>query len=161
MDIHHWERRLPDWPMAALAGFVAGAVLMVLELLWATAISGADPWSTPRMVAALIMGPGVLQSTGFSLSVAAAALVTHYVLGIAFGVVLASIMAPFHLDSSAGMVLLSGAIFGLVLYLFNFYGMERIFPWFADMRGWATLVAHLVFGMVAASVYWKLERRVS
>lgn len=161
MDTHHWERRLPDWPMAALSGFVAGAVLMVLELLWATAVSGVDPWNTPHMVAALIMGPGVLQSGGFSLSVAIAALVTHYVLGIAFGMVLAGIIAPFHLDSSAGMVFLSGAIFGLVLYLFNFYGMERIFPWFADMRGWATLVGHLIFGMVAASVYWKLERRVN
>lgn len=159
MDSHHWERRLPDWPVAAASGFVAGAVLMVLELLWASAVSNAGPWATPHMIAGIVMGPGVLQSAEFSLPVVIAALVTHYVLGIAFGMILAAIIAPFHLDSSAGMVLLSGAIFGLVLYLFDFYVMEQIFPWFASMRGWATVVAHLIFGMVAAAMYWKMERR--
>lgn len=159
MHAHHWQHRLPDWPMAVASGFVAGAVVMVLELLWSTGFGEAGPWNTAHRVAALIMGPGVLQSAGFSMTVVVAALVTHYVLGIAFGMILAAIMAPFSLDSSAGMALLAGAVFGLVIYLFNFYGMERVFPWFAEMRGWATLVAHLIFGMVAAAVYWKLERR--
>ncbi|MGB7478768.1 MAG: hypothetical protein WA924_00420 [Burkholderiaceae bacterium] len=154
---HRWERRLPDWPAAATSGFLAGAVLMVLELLWMAA-SSAGPWATSHMIAGIVMGPEVLQSTAFSVPVVIAALVTHYILGIAFGMILAAIIAPFHLDSSAGMVLLSGAIFGLVLYLFNFYGMERAFPWFAAMRGWSTLVAHLIFGMVAAAIYWKMER---
>jgi hypothetical protein len=27
------------------------------------------------------------------------------------------------------------------------------------LRGWATLVAHLVFGVSAALLYWKLARR--
>lgn len=159
MDSHHWDRRLPDWPMAAASGFVAGAVVMILEMLWSTVVTGAGPWTTPHMVAALVLGPTVLPTTGFSISVLAAALVTHYALGIVFGMILAAIIAPFHLDSSTGMALLSGAVFGLVLYLFNFYGMERVFPWFADMRGWAALVAHLIFGMTAAATYWKLERR--
>lgn len=158
MHAHHWQHRVPDWPMAAASGFVAGAVLMVLELLWSTGFGAAGPWNTAHQVAALIMGPGVLQSTGFSWPVVLAALVTHYVLGIALGIILAAISAPFRLDSSAGMTLLTGAVFGLLVYLFNFYGMERVFPWFAELRGWATLVAHLIFGMVLATTYWKLER---
>jgi len=81
------------------------------------------------------------------------------VLGIVMGMILAAIIAPFHLDSSAGMILLTGAVFGVIVYLFNFYGMEQIFPWFAELRGWPTLVAHLIFGMTAAAMYWKLERR--
>jgi len=154
---HHREHRLPDWPAAAISGFLAGAVLMVLELLWMTA-SNAGPWAVPHRIAGIVMGPEVLQSSAFSLPVVVAALVTHYLLGIAFGMILAAIVAPFHLDSSTGIAILSGAVFGLVLYLFNFYGIERAFPWFADMRGWSTLAAHLAFGIVAAASYRKMAR---
>lgn len=157
MHSHRWEHRSPDWIAAAVSGFVAGAVLMVLDLLWSV-ITGVSPWITSHRIAAIVMGPEALQSTDdFNFWVVAASLVTHYVLGIVFGMVMAAVIAPFHFDSSAGMVLLVGAIFGLALYLLNFYGMVLFFPWFADMRSWATLVAHLIFGMTAAYMYLKLE----
>ncbi|WP_050461578.1 hypothetical protein [Herbaspirillum autotrophicum] len=159
MHSHHWERRLPDWPAAAVSGFLAGAVLMVLELLWSTLITGASPWETSHMVAAIVMGPDAMQSGVFSLSVVAVALATHYVLGIVFALILAAVIAPFHLDSSIGMLLLTGVVFGALLYLFDFYAMVRFFSWFTDMRGWTTFAAHLVFGVVAALAYWKLEGR--
>jgi hypothetical protein len=56
------------------------------------------------------------------------------------------------------MMLAAGAVFGLAIYLINFYGMVRMFPWFVDLRGWATLVAHLIFGMSTAAMYWQLQR---
>jgi hypothetical protein len=65
----------------------------------------------------------------------------HFVLGAILGCVLCAIIAPFQLDSSVGMSLLVGAVFGLVVYLFNFYVMTSAFPWFVDQRGWHTLVA--------------------
>lgn len=154
---HRWERRMPDWPAAAVAGLVAGAILMVLELLWLT-IAGANPWMISHKIAAIVVGPDALQVTDFNVSLIAIALATHYVLGIVFCLVLAAVIAPFHLDSSVGMALSIGALFGLALYLLNFYGMVQFFPWFADMRGWTTLVAHLIFGMSAAAFYRILER---
>lgn len=161
MDLHmhsyRWQR-LPDWPAAAVAGLAAGAVLMVLELFWSTLVAGGSPWAASHMIAAIVMGPDTLQSSDFSLNVVAVALAAHYVLGIVFGLVLATIIAPFRQDSSVGMVLLAGAVFGAVLYLLNFYGMVYFFPWFADWRGAATLVTHLIFGMTAALLYWKLDR---
>jgi hypothetical protein len=158
MHSHHMVHRLPDWPAAAVSGFAAGAVVMVLELLWSSIFLDTSPWTTSHMIAAIVMGPDTLQSTTFSVGVVAVALATHYVLGIVLALILASIIAPFHFDSSVGMVLLTGAVFGLVVYLLNFYGMVRFFSWFADMRGWTTLATHLVFGMSAAIIYWKLER---
>lgn len=155
---HRWVRREPDWAAASVAGFLAGAVLMVLELIWSVAVSNTSPWATTHMIAALLMGPDVLHSAEFSVSVVAVALLTHYVLGVFFALILAIIIAPFHFDSSAGMVLAVGAVFGLVLYWFNFYGVARFFTWFEEMRGWTSVAAHLVFGMVAALAYWKLER---
>ncbi|MFC7299912.1 hypothetical protein [Herminiimonas aquatilis] len=158
MHSHRWEQRSPDWTVAAVSGFAAGAVLMVLELLWSTVIMGASPWETSHMVAAIVMGQDVLQSTDFNLTIVAVALITHYVLGVVFALILATVMASFHFDSSVGMALLVGAIFGLLIYLFNFYGMVRFFSWFSEMRSWATVVAHAIFGMVVAAMYWKLEQ---
>jgi hypothetical protein len=57
------------------------------------------------------------------------------------------------------MASLAGLIFGAVLYVFNFHGMVYFFPWMTEMRGWSNFAAHLVFGVVAAVAYWRLEGR--
>jgi hypothetical protein len=129
-----------------------------VEMLWANNRIGSSPWSASHMIAGITMGPDVARGTGFDVAIVAVALVTHYVLGMVFGMILAAIIAPFHLDSSLGMVLLVGAVFGFLLYLLDFYGMARFFPWFTEMRGSPTLIAHLIFGMVAGGMYWQLER---
>ena len=161
MDLHMHStdsRRQPDWPAAAVAGLAAGAVLMVLELFWSTLITGDSPWRASHMIAAIVMGPEVLPSSHFSLSIVAVALLAHYLLGTLFGLLLAAIMVPFRLDSTLATVALAGALFGGALYLLNFYGMAQFFPWFASWRGAATLVTHLIFGISAALFYWKLNR---
>lgn len=161
MDLHlhsYQGHRLPDWPAAAAAGFAAGAVLMVLELLWSTLVSGGSPWAVSHMITAIVMGPATLQSTDFSLQVVAVALAAHYVLGIAFGLLLAVLIAAFRLDSSVGMMSLAGAVFGVALYLLNFYGMTHLFAWLADWRSTQALVTHLIFGITAALFYWQLNR---
>ena len=155
-----WERRAPDWPVAAVSGFAAGAVLMVLDILWSSVVDTGGPWRTSHMIAPIFTGADVAQAPvySFSVRIVAIALAVHYILGIAFALVLAAIMASLHLDSSATKALLTGAVFGVALYLINFYGIAQAFPWLADLRGWATLAAHLVFGGVAALLYWKLGR---
>lgn len=158
MHSHRWELHSPDWTVAVVSGFAAGAVLMVLELVWSTIIMGASPWATSHMVAALTMGQDALQSTDFNLLIVAAALITHYVVGIVFALILSFLIVSFHFDTSVGMALLTGAVFGVVMYLFNFYGMVQFFPWFAEMRSLATVVAHVIFGSAVAIMYWKLEQ---
>jgi hypothetical protein len=159
----HWERRAPNWVVAAVSGFAAGAVLMVLDLAWSTLTDTAVLWKTSHMIAAIFLGADVARPTtfDFSVGVVAIGLIVHYVLGIAFGLVLAAIMAPLQLDTTLHRALATGAVFGLVLYVVNFYGMVHLFPWFAELRGWATVVAHLVFGMAAALLYWKFEGSTS
>ncbi|AKU20390.1 hypothetical protein MJ904_24770 [Massilia sp. MB5] len=154
---HRWISRQPDWLAASIAGFGAGGVMMLVELLWSS-LSGGNPWVTTRMVAAMAMGWEVLQTSGYALDVVIVALVVHYVLGVVFAMMLAALIAPFQLDSSTGMVLLAGAVFGVVLYVLNFYGMSGAFSWFAEMRGWPTVVTHIIYGMAAAYIYRKLER---
>jgi hypothetical protein len=162
MDLHlssqHWEHRLPDWPAAAVAGLAAGAVLMVLDLLWSAFVSEVSPWRSSHLIAAIALGPDALASSEFGLGIVLAALVTHYALGVAFALLLAFILARFHWDTHPAVALPVGALFGVALYLFDFYAMTSVFPWFAELRGAATLVAHAVFGGVAALLYWKLNR---
>jgi hypothetical protein len=154
------ERRPLDFAAAAVAGLGAGAILMVLDLVWSIAISGSGPWAAPRMVASIVMGPGVLDAPStFELSVVVVALLLHYAFGVVGGLVIAAVSAPLGLDSRLDLAVLTGAVFGVVLYLVNFYAVASFLPWFAEIRGWPTLLINIVFGISATVLYWKLERR--
>lgn len=159
MQSHQLTNRLPDWRAAALAGVLAGVVFLLLDML-AAVMMGGSAWAPTHMIAAIVMGNSALGSPAmFSIGIVVVALIVHFALAIGMGLVLGLIMAPFHFDSSWGMASVVGAVFGLVVYVVDFYGMTRFFPWFAEARGWTTLIAHVIFGIVAADAYLKLERR--
>ena len=54
-----------------------------------------------------------------------------------------------------------GVGFGLVLYAVNFYGFTYMFPWFAEARHWATIVAHMAFGGVLGFTYASIVKRMN
>jgi hypothetical protein len=160
MDRRQWKWRATDWTAAAVAGFAAGAVLMVLDLVWSSIFATDGPWRTSHMIAPIFVGADSLKTSDFSFSVGvvALALVTHYVLGILAGLVMAAIMAQLKLDAMPGRALVAGAVFGAALYFINFGIAVRLFPWLADLRGGDALAANVVFGIVAALLYWRLKR---
>jgi len=157
---HRWVSRMPDWPAAAVAGLVAGAAAMVIDLLWTTLMLGDNPWHTSHLVAAMLLGPDLLQgpTNAFNLSVVGVALLTHYGLGIVFGCIVAFIVTGFHCEGSLPMLEIFGGLCGAAMYFVNFYVLVRVFPWVAELRSGAYFFEHVVFGMVVAIVYWKLAR---
>ena len=161
LHLHRWERREPDWWAAAVSGFAAGAVLMVLELLWATFTSSMGPWRISQLVAAFVLGPDSLRSPAgsFSALVVIVALATHYAAGVVFGIAAAVIGAGFHYDTRPAVMAAMGAAFGAALYVFSFHFATLAFPWLVELRGWPTVVAHLIFGITGALMYWQLARR--
>lgn len=161
LHLHRWEWHEPDWSAAAVSGFAAGAVLMVLELLWAAIVSGPGPWRISQLIAAVVLGPETLRSLTdtFSVLVVAVALATHYMLGTVFGMALGVVSTGLRYDTQPGVLAIVGAAFGGLLYLFSFYGVTHVFWWLAELRGWTTLIAHLIFGVTASLLYWKLARR--
>ena len=162
LNLPRWWHGEPDWWAAAVAGFAAGAVLMVLELLWAALMSSAGPWRISQLIAALVLGPGTLQPSAvssFSLPVVAVALATHYAAGVVFGMAAAFIGAGFHYDTRPTVMAAMGALFGAALYVFSFHIATLVFPWLAELRGWSTVAAHLIFGSTGALMYWQLARR--
>ena len=155
------EVRDVDWQAAAVAGFAAGALLMVLEMLWAASMGEVGPWRVSQLVAALTMGPGIASGpppAHFDATVVGVALVTHYALGVASGLVIGWVLSMTHSIARLGVAETVGVGFGIVVYAFNFHVMTAVLPWFAELRGWSTLIAHMVFGITAALLYWRLAR---
>lgn len=102
------------------------------------------------------MGRDVLPSPAtFDPSIMLVAACIHFALSIAYGVLVAIMTAR----TGTGMAISIGAGFGGSLYVVNLYGFTAIFPWFAEVRDWITLAAHIVFGVTAAATYKALERR--
>lgn len=161
MDIRsrRFEMNRPDWLAGGVAGFVAGAILMVLEMIGAASELGGNPWITTHKIAAIVLGGSALQQMNqFDVGIVTVALVIHYVLGIFTGVVAAAIISGWRLDDKLEKVLLIGLILGTIIYLVNFHVMTAAFPWFVDMRGAGTWLLHMIFGVTAAAMYWELGR---
>jgi hypothetical protein len=156
MQSRHWSWRAPDWSSAAVAGLAAGALLMVLDLCWPLMFGNGDPWATSHKIAALLLGQQALLSSGFDLTVVATALFIHYTLGVFSGLVIGAGIASMRWENSLVMTQIVGYVFGVVVYLVNFYVLSSVFPWFYDMRGEATFLGQLAFGVCAALVYRKL-----
>jgi hypothetical protein len=142
------------WTAAILSGIIAGAVFLILALLLVPAILGGSPWGLPRMIAAIVLGDGVLTPATFATGIILTAVVLHFALSIVYAVVFALIFGRLQL----GPALLAGLGAGLVLYLVNFYGFTGLYPWFATARNWVVIVDHLVFGVVTAWSYVAMIR---
>lgn len=141
----------------AVAGLIAGLVFLVLELVLVPLALGGPLWGPPRMMAAIAMGDGVLPPPAtFDAGVVLVGMLVHFALSAVLGVIFAWLAKASGL--SGGMLLLAGAVFGLLVYIVNFYGLTAIFPWFAMARNWVTILAHIVFGLVLA---WSLRRPAS
>lgn len=134
----------------AVAGLVAGLVFVLLEMIL-VGMSGGSPWAPPRMMGAIALGPGVLPPPAtFDAGIVAVGMIVHFALSVVLGVIFAALAA--RLAVSRGVLIGIGLLFGLAVYLVNFYGFTALFPWFAMARNWMTILAHLVFGAVIAAM---------
>lgn len=148
--------RQPHWKAGIWSGVIAGVVFLVLEMVMVALFAGESPWGPVRMMGAILLGEGVLPPPAtFDFGVVMAAMFVHFALAIILGLVLAYLV--FRL--TFGTALAVGLAFGLVVYLFNFYIMTGLFPWFAMGRNWITIFAHLAFGLTLAWSYKALARR--
>ena len=149
-----------DWKAAIQAGVIGGIIFMVLEMAMVAIFLGKSPWGPPHMIAAIVLGKSVLPMPGgpppmFSASVMMAAMVVHFPLSIIFALILAWMIRGRPYGTAVGI----GAVFGLLLYLVNFYLFTGIFPWFAMARSWVTVFTHLAFGVATAMSYLSMSRR--
>ncbi len=160
MAVHILSRvetgRSPYWRGAALAGVFAGLVFLVLELVLVGLFTPSSAWAPMRMIAAIMLGTGVLPPPEtLTLPVLFAAAVVHFLLAIFYGLVIGYLVFRLEME----WAVLAGAVLGLLLYWLNFYGFTDIFPWFAMARNWISVLAHILFGLTAAWFYKGLAGR--
>ncbi|MDQ3205688.1 MAG: hypothetical protein M3Q40_04130 [Pseudomonadota bacterium] len=140
---------------AVWAGVIAGLVFVMLEMMMVAMFLGGSPWGPPRMIAAIAMGRDVLPPPAtFDLTILMVAMAIHLVLSI----ILAFVFALIVKGRPLGTTVIIGAVFGLALYLINFYLMTAVFPWFAEARNWVSIFVHIVFGVVLGWVYAGFSR---
>lgn len=141
-----------DRGAAIRAGLIAGIIFMLLEMgLVATAGEGSL-WGPPRMIAAMLMGDGVLPPPAtFDFTIFMVAMVIHLILSVLLALVYA--LVADRAGWGMGTAAVAGMVFGLIIYFFNFYAMTVVFPWFAMARGAISIVAHLAFGLVLGYFY--------
>lgn len=149
-------RRSLDWKAAIWAGLAAGVVFMMLEMLLVMLIEGKSPWAPPRMIAAMVMGKGVLPPPAtFDGVIMAVAMMTHLVLSVLLAFVLGWLISGWRLGMAGAII--AGTLFGLAVYFIDFYLFTAIWPWFAMARGPISIFAHAAFGFVLGWVYRAME----
>ncbi len=148
-----------DWRAGILAGLIGGAAFMMIEMGMVALFQGESPWGPPRMIAAIVLGQGVLPQPGtpaiFGLMVMMTAMVVHFMLAVIYGLIGAALASRLGYGGAIAL----GAVCGLAIYLINFYPVASAwFPWFAMGRGWISAFAHVMFGAVIGAAYVWLRR---
>jgi hypothetical protein len=142
-----------DWTAAVWAGVISGVVFLAVAMVL-TGLYVGSPWVVPRLVASIVLGPGVLPPPAtFNGPVVIIALLLHLALSIIFSSIVAIVLHRWGILVG----ILGGALFGLALYYINFYTISYFFPWFFPMRSWLLVVSHVAFGAMAGGTYEALE----
>ena len=150
-------RHVMDWKAAVLAGLIAGAVFLVVLLIAYPLATGGTPWTIFRFIGAMILGEAVLPPpTSFDAGIVITAVIVHFTLAVLYTLVLAFIVHRWRLLVSV----IGGALFGLALYLINFFTFTYFFAWFYPARAWPFSLVHILFGAVAGGIYELLEKDV-
>lgn len=143
---------------AVWAGIISGLIFMMLEMIMIPIFMDGSPWGPPRMIAAIILGKGVLPPPApFDFGVVMVAVILHLILSIIYAIILAWIISA--AKTSFWVSILIGAVFGYLLYLVNFYVFTGVFPWFAKARNWVSVFTHISFGIGAAWSYVALAAK--
>ena len=140
-------------------GVVAGIVSTLIQILLWLIFTDDFPailYRDARLTAAMVLGDSVLPPPQtFDAGVMLTATLIHFMLSVTYAALMALSTARLATIHAAW----AGVGFGAVLYVVNLYGFTEIFPWFAQTRGWITLIAHLVFGLTAILVCRRLNIR--
>ena len=143
-----------DWKASIWAGIIAGLGYMMIAMALIMMIQHMSPWGPPRMMAAMVMGKGVLPPPAtFDLMIMMVAMMVHLVLSIILAIILGWAISRFSWVMAEAIVV--GMIFGIIVYIVDFYVVTDagLFSWFAMNRSATILLSHAMFGAIAGGVY--------
>ena len=149
--------QIMDWRAAVIAGLLAGALALMLRVLLWVLVTGGSFWAPFYQLAAILLGPESLAPVDAPhMGVVAVGVLMHMALSLVYALLLAFIIHRWGLV--VGIV--GGALFGLAIYIINYYTFTYLFPWFFPLRSWLVLATHIFFGATAGGIYEALERDI-
>ncbi|MDX9850103.1 MAG: hypothetical protein RBT01_06350 [Anaerolineaceae bacterium] len=143
-----------DWLAAFWSGLISGVAMLLLSIILPWIILG-DPLFITRLMASILLGPQVMPlQSGLVPGIYVVALITHFSLSFFYA---ALIVLIFH---RWGMLVafVGGGIFGLIIYVINYFSFSIVFPWLRPYGNWMLLAANILFGALAGALYELFER---
>jgi hypothetical protein len=120
---------------AAAGGVLGGAAYLAFTMFMGLVAGGVEGLSTPlRMIGAMILGDQALQPAYLVSTAIVVGVVIHLGLSVGFALLFIALAQPVSTMRSTNTLLVTGSIYGLVLWLVNFYVIAAVFgwPWFAE-----------------------------
>ena len=143
-----------DWSSAFWAGLIAGIIFYLLNVFVVPLFLGGNSWVIIRLFSSVFLGNGILAPPAtYNLVSLIVSIFSVMLFSMLFTLTVTFILHRWGL--LVGIV--GGAIFGLAIYLINFYSLSYFFPWFYPMSSWSFLVTHILLGSVAGGVYESFE----
>ena len=137
------------WVTAGLiAGLIAGVIFIVVELIQAATI-GPGLLGPLRLIGAIVLGmeslpPPPVAGVG---TIVPVGLIVHFVLSAIYGVVFGAVVGGVGaLRHSRGALVGAATVFGLALWIVNFYVIAPfVFPWFGMVNPLVQFIVHTFF----------------
>ena len=130
-------------------GLMAGLGFVAFEMLAAGSQLGMERLFMPlRMIGAIVLGAQALQPSYSLLAAATTGMVVHLILSVAFAVLFVALFQPTPTVRSSRQLLLAGCLYGVLLWVINFYVIAPVlgWTWFAERTNPAVqFIAHTFF----------------
>lgn len=134
---------------AAIWGLIAGIAMAIVAMMITWAM-GMGFWTMLVMIASLVVGQSAMIG-GLSLGVLMLGAIIHMALSMMFGVMYAAVV-----NLATREFIGTGLVFGLVLWLFDFYVLGLVFPgarlMAAHEPAWLAIVTHLTYGFTLGTL---------
>src|SRR5919204_1443541 len=132
------------WVKHGIIGGIVGAIGMMLAEMIIAAGMGMDAFMPPRMIAGILLGPSAMEPSTPLMTAAPVGMLLHLVLSIIYGLIFAWIVSVVPALRSTVGVIVGASLFGLLLWLINFYVIAPPAGW-----GWFPTQANPVQQFVA------------
>lgn len=139
-----------DWNAAFKSGIIAGAIFFLSNIFIVPLILGGNMWIIIRLFASIFAGETILAPpSSFNIAALIISFSTTIIFAIFFTLLIAFVLHKWGL--LVGII--GGALFGLCIYLVNFYSLSYFFPWFFALSSWPFVLTHILFGAAAGGFY--------
>ncbi len=151
LTMNEQDQAVGEWAKAGtVGGLVAGIVFAMFEMIMAAILNGTDAFFMPlRMIGAMVLGQEALTPSYSLVTAAITGTIVHMLLsmmlGVVFGLIASSVSG---LARSTGTLIVVASVYGLVLWLVNFYLIAPLagWDWFpSETNAVVQFVAHTFF----------------